>query len=94
MSQIKYNYYTNIVIQKTKRLSRKQNIGSLHNPQKYATRATQAYNSSSKNSTPYSSSEQQVLSSRRNSKDEYTCGWYLASVENSDMQDIITKVKL
>jgi hypothetical protein len=29
-----------------------------------------------------------------NSKVEYNYGWYSASAGNSDMQDIITKVKL
>jgi hypothetical protein len=30
----------------------------------------------------------------KNSKVEYTYGWYSASAENNDMQDIIRKVKL
>jgi hypothetical protein len=42
MSQIKYNYYTIIVFQKTKWLSQKQNSIRLHNQQEYATGATQA----------------------------------------------------
>jgi hypothetical protein len=50
----------NTIFQKTKRFSRKQNSGRLHNPQEYATGVVQALNSSSKNSTPSSSSEQQV----------------------------------
>jgi hypothetical protein len=42
MSQIKYNYYMNIVFTKTKQLSRKQNGKRLHKPQEYATGAAQA----------------------------------------------------
>jgi hypothetical protein len=34
------------------------------------------------------------LSSRGNSKDEYTYGWYSANTENNDMQDIITRIKV
>jgi hypothetical protein len=70
----------NIVFQKTKWLSWMQNSGRLHNPQDYATGAAQAWNSSSKNSTPSSPYEQQVLSRRGNSNDEYTYGWYSVSL--------------
>jgi hypothetical protein len=40
-TQATSNYYTNIIFQKTKRLSWKQNCGMLHNPKEYATGAAQ-----------------------------------------------------
>jgi hypothetical protein len=44
-----------------------------------------------KNSSPPSSSEQQVLVAGENSKIEYSYGWYSASAEGNDMQGIITR---
>jgi hypothetical protein len=60
----------------------KQNSGRLHNTTGTATGATRSQNSSSKNSNPSSPSEQQVWIAGKNSKVEYTYGWYSTSAVN------------
>jgi hypothetical protein len=86
---IKYNFYTNIVFTKTSDsheskivegsiIYRKMQPGQ-HTPKTHHRRISHYLH---------------LLSSRGNSKDAYTYGWYSTSVGNNDMQGVITRIKL
>jgi hypothetical protein len=80
MSSIKYDYY--YINSVSKNYDDSQRNGTAKDsitPQERQPVQHVAYNSSLKNSSPLSPSEQQVWVARENSKVEYTYGWYSIS---------------
>jgi hypothetical protein len=78
MSWIKYYYISN-VSKDYDDSQRNRTVEDSITPQEWQPGQHVAQNSSSKNSSPSSPSEQKVLVAGENSKVEYTYGWYSAS---------------
>jgi hypothetical protein len=80
MSQIKYNYYISNVSKDYDDSQWNETMEDSITPQEQQPGQHVTKNSSLKNSSPSSPSEQQIWVAGENSKVEYTDDWYLASV--------------